>query len=104
MQARHTYTCTHNTHANTVVGVGVDKGSYACGIFEQLNDNVCLNGFWALWANPDSMGYTIRALQQLQNELLRNYSDCMRYKLIYARIISEGGDRPPKGGCFSNVH
>ena len=51
---RHTYTCTHNTHANTSCRGGGRKGIRACGIFEKLNDNVCLNGSKALRANPDT--------------------------------------------------
>jgi hypothetical protein len=56
------HACNGDTHIHArtshmqtqVVGVGVEKGSRACGIFEKLNDNMCLNGFWALRANPDT--------------------------------------------------
>jgi hypothetical protein len=43
----------HITHMQTQV-VGGRKGIRACGIFEKLNDNVCLNGSKALRANPDT--------------------------------------------------
>ena len=107
MQARHTYTCTHNTHANTVVGVGVDKGSYACGIFEQLNDNVCLNGFWALRANPDTKHFGSDqwgTRSELFNSCKMNSLEIIRIvcgiNLYMHGLYQRGATDPPKGGVF----
>jgi hypothetical protein len=100
----------HITHMQTqVVGVGVEKGSVLVEFLKSSMIMCAWMGARLFGQTPTqtlwwSLGYTIRALQQLQNEFLRNYTNCMRYKLMYARIISEGGDWPPKGGCFSNVH
>ena len=99
----------HITHMQTqVVGVGVKKGSVLVEFLKSSMIMCAWMGARLFGHTPTqtlwwSLGYTIRALQQLQNEFLRNYTNCMRYKLMYARIISEGGDWPPKGECFSNV-
>jgi len=108
--ATHIYMAAHITHMQTqVVGVGVEKGSVLVEFLKSSMIMCAWMGARLFGQTPTqtlwwSLGYTIRALQQLQNEFLRNYTNCMRYKLMYARIISEGGDWPPKGGCFSNVH
>ena len=111
IQRRYTYTCTHNTYAHTSCRVGGRKGIPCLWYFWKAQWQYVLE--WVLGSSGKprhktlwfrSMGYTIRALQQLQNEFLKNYTNCMRYKYIYAQIISEGSDWPPKGGCFSNVH
>jgi len=107
--ATHIYMAAHITHMQTqVVGVGVEKGSVLVEFLKSSMIMCAWMGARLFGQTPTqtlwwSLGYTIRALQQLQNEFLRNYTNCMRYKLMYARIISEGGDWPPKGRCFSNV-
>ena len=96
----------HITHMQTqVVGVGVEKGSVLVEFLKSSMIMCAWMGARLFGQTPTqtlwwSLGYTIRALQQLQNEFLRNYTNCMRYKLSMHGLFQRGATDPPKGGVF----
>ena len=110
--ALHAYNGDTHIHARTThmqtqaVGVGVEKGSRACGMFEKLNDNVCLNGFWALQANSNTKhcGDQWGTRSELFNSCKMNSLEIIRIacgiNLYMHGLFQRGATDPPKGGVF----
>ena len=112
IHALHAYNGDTHIHARTthmhtqVVGLGVEKGSRACRIFEKLNENVCLNGFWALQAISDTKhcGDQWGTRSELFNSCKMNSLKIIRIacgiNIYMHRLFQRVATDPPKGGVF----